>query len=259
VKVAVIQFEVVAGDIELNRHKAAQLIYDAALAGAQLILLPEYWPMGYAPYTLDKTAETMREGSVAMLRKLARELKVFIVGGALAEKKDGKYFITSPAINEAGEIIAKYRKAHLCPDEANYFSHGDEWTLAAYTGLPVGMMICYDIYFPEFARNLCLRGAALLTIPVLWEESSIERLHILAAARAVENHCFVMVANACKSGMAGRSLIISPSGRVLAQAGANETVLTAELDMSELFHAREHDNTLNFRRNILDEIDNSQL
>lgn len=261
-KVAAIQFEVNLGAVESNREKAEALIRKAGAMGASLVLLPELWPTGYALERLDSLAETMRDGSVSLLRRLARELSIFIVGGSLAEKKDGKYFNTSVAINPAGDIVAKYRKSHLYPHglcEDRYFSPGDEWTLAECGGLSLGMTICYDAYFPEFARNLCLRGAQLLTLPAAWDASALDRFHILAQARAVENHCFVIAANHCGGNMAGHSLIVSPLGKILAEAEGEATALMAELDMAEFKYLRENRNTINDRRNILDEIDNSQL
>lgn len=261
-KVAAIQLEVVAGAAERNRKRAAELIREAAVMGAELVVLPELWNCGWQLTHLERVAETMRDGSVSLLRQLARELSLAIAGGSIAEKKDGKYYNTSVFINEGGEIIAKYRKSHLYPHglgEAQYFSHGDEWALSECGGLSVGMMICYDAYFPEFARNLTLRGAQLLTLPAAWPVAAVDRFQILAKARAVENHCFVIAANHCGGDMAGRSMILSPYGRVLAEAGGAETVLAAELNIAELNYLREHRNTINDRRNILDEIDNSQL
>lgn len=258
-KVAAIQFEAEAGAIERNRQKAAEMIREAAKAGAELIVLPEFWPAGFEQRYASVQAETMRGASINILRKLAKERKIFIVGGSLAEKRDGRLYNTAAAINDMGEITAKYRKVHLYPHEKEVFSPGDEWKLSEYAGLTIGMMICYDIYFPEFARNLCLRGAQLLVIPSACEDDAIERLHILAVARAVENHCFVIVANGCKGNLAGCSIIASPRGQILAKAGHNETALMADLDMDDLHCLRKQLNTVNDRRNILDEIDNSQL
>lgn len=268
-KAAIIQMAVREGDTEYNRQQAASMLREAAACGAKLAVLPELWASGYQLENLPELAETMRGDSVNLLRQLAREHNMFIIGGSLAEKRDGKFFNTSVAINGEGEIAAKYRKAHLYPHglrEADYFTPGDEWALADCAGLNLGLTICYDIYFPEFARNLCLRGAQILSAPV-WVKESIEEFSIMARSRAVENHCFFLMANvAQKSGLppdeqqaVGCSLIISPHGDIVAAAGGEETVLLADLEMSLLHHLRTHRNSMNDRRNILDEIDNSQI
>jgi predicted amidohydrolase len=258
-KAAAIQFASTPNAPELNRHKAADLINEAADNGARLLVLPEFWPAGFEPQQVLSHAETMRDATVTLLRQLAKQRRVFIIGGSRAEKRDGRLYNTVVAIDEGGEIAAKYRKVHLPPqDEENIFSPGDEWTLTECAGLRLGFLNCYDIYFPEFARNLALRGAQLLALPVLFAERVAEA-RLLARARALENGCFVIMANQAQDMAAGQSLIISPDGCILAEAGAGETVLMGELDINSLTDLRRERNTMNQRRNILDEIDNSQL
>jgi len=258
-KVASIQFAGMLKEPELNRQKAACMINEAADRGARLLVLPELWPAGFEPQQVFAQAETMRDVTVTLLRRLARERRIFIVGGSLAEKKDGRLYNTVVAISETGEIAAKYRKAHLYPQEEHkIFCAGDEWTLTEYNGLRLGLLNCYDIYFPEFARNLTLRGAQMLAIPLLVKEK-ITEVCLLARARALENNCFVIMANQAQPVAAGQSLIISPDGHIVAEAGPKEEVLMAELDTHSLAYLRQEFNNLNYRRNILDEIDNSQL
>ncbi|MCL1905624.1 MAG: carbon-nitrogen hydrolase family protein [Clostridiales bacterium] len=258
-KVAAIQFAGIPATPEANRQKAAALINEAADKGARLLVLPEYWPAGFNPLQVPDFAETMRDATVSLLRRLAKERQVFIVSGSLAEKRDGRLYNTTAAISETGEIAAKYRKTHLCPlKEEEIFFPGDEWTITEYSGLRVGIISCYDVYFPEFTRNLALRGAQLLAMPAMVEKTA-EEVRLLARARALENSCFVIMANQALNAAAGLSLIISPDGRVLAEAGSKDEVLLAELDMHSLASVRGERNILNNRRNILDEIDNSQL
>lgn len=260
VKVAAIQFAA-TGEPEANRRQAAQLVGEAAKAGACLVVLPEFWPGGWLYQQAAAGAETMRDASISLLRHVARERQLFIVGGSLAEKRDGLLYNTVPCINEAGEITVKYRQAHpqpQAPEEGTNFSHGDDWALTQAAGWIWGLLNGYDIYFPEFARNLALRGAQALAIPLLAREN-IGEAHLLAQARAVENRCFVILANQAGPAGAGQSLIVAPDGRILARAGSEDTVLVAELSMDALQQTRAHYHSLNHRRNILDEIDNSQL
>ena len=258
VKVASIQFAATKNAPEASRQKAARMINEAADKGARLLVLPELWPTGFTPENFPAQAETMREASITMLRKLARTRQIFIVGGSVAEKRDGRLYNTVAVIEETGEIAVKYRKAHLCRQEENIFSPGDEWALAEYAGLRLGIANNYDIYFPEFVRNLALRSAQLFAVPLLIKEN-MAKAQLLAQARALENNCFVILANQAKPQAAGQSCIIAPDGCILAAAESGEEVLLSELDIGTLALAHRDHNDLNRRRNILDEIDNSQL
>ena len=258
-KIAAIQFASTPNEPELNRQKAISLINEAADQGACLLVMPEFWLAGFEPQQILDQGETLRGDTVSLLRRLARKRQVFLVGGSLAEKRDGRLYNTVVTINETGEIAAKYRKAHLNPQEEQIiFSPGDEWIITECNDLRLGIISGYDIYYPEFTRNLALRGAQVLIIPLLIKEN-IEEVRLLARARALENGCFVVMANQARDTASGGSLIISPDGRILAEAGTQDMVLISELEMNSLEHALRARNYINYRRNILDEIDNSQL
>ncbi|MCL1975009.1 MAG: carbon-nitrogen hydrolase family protein [Firmicutes bacterium] len=258
-KAAAIQFASKPHDPEFNRQRVAGLINEAAEKGARLLVLPKLWPTGFVADHLPDQAETIREASITLLRRLAKERQIFIVGGSLAEKRDNRIYDSVISLNENGEIAAKYRTTHFASqEEENIFKPGDEWTLTEYAGINIGVLNCYDLYFPEFSRNLALRGAQIFTVPLLINKS-IAKARLLARARALENGCFVIMANQARDMAAGQSLIISPEGTVLAKAGPNDEVLIAEMDLYDLAYTRQQRFNLNLRRNILDEIDNSQL
>jgi len=105
-----------------------------------------------------------------------------------------------------------------------------------------GVLICYELRFPELARGLVARGAGVIFVLARWPASRIEHLHLLARARAVENQVFVVVVNAVGTlkgeELGGRSMVVSPRGEILARAGAEETVLTADFVPEELHAAR---------------------
>ncbi len=270
-KAAVIQYNIHSGDAKANRGKAAALLAEAGKMGAEIVLLPELWNCGYDLDRLEELAETSRGLSAKMLQKAAKEQHMFIIGGSIAEKKDGKYYNTSLAINQKGEIVQKYRKAHLFSlglHEDEYFMAGDEWVQAETPWCKVGMMICYDLRFPEFARNLALRGAKLLTMPSQWPRSRDEARYILCRARAIENRCFVMAANPVGidegNGFkyAGGSMIIDPYGKILVEGPDEEGVFMADIDFSPWLSLDDQSPTIDVfadRRAILDEIDDSQI
>lgn len=270
-KAAVIQYNIHAGNSKANRDKAATLLAEAGKMGAEIVLLPELWNCGYDLDHLKDLAETSRGASTKMLQKAAKEHHMFIIGGSMAEKKDGKYYNTSLAINQDGDIVQKYRKAHLFSlglHEDRYFTAGNKWVQTETPWCNVGLMICYDLRFPEFARNLALRGAKLLTIPSQWPKSRDEGRHILCRARAIENRCFVMSANPVGidggNGIkyAGGSMIIDPYGKILVEGPDEEGVYLSDIDLSPWLGLDGQSPDIDVfadRRAILDEIDDSQI
>ncbi|MGI6360793.1 MAG: carbon-nitrogen family hydrolase [Bacillota bacterium] len=263
-KAGVIQFDIQGGDVAGNRQKAAKLVIDAAKQGADLVLLPELWNCGYALKYLDELAETSDGESIKMLQDLAREHEIFIIGGSIGEKKEDKFYNTSVAINQKGEIVQKYRKVHLFSlglEEHKYFTPGDQWKWVQTPWIKTGMIICYDLRFPEFMRNLVLRGAKLITVPAQWPTARLSDWRVLCQARAIENQCFLLSAN--RTGVdgeieySGGSMIIDSWGKVLVDAQDECGAFVSELDLSLL--ERNKTDVLNNRRPILDEIDDSQI
>lgn len=265
-KAAVIQFQIKAGDVLYNQNTVEKYIRKAAAVGAELILLPELWNTGYALESLALLAESLNGKSVRLLQKLAAELKVYIMGGSVAEKKEGRFYNTAMAINHNGQLIEKYRKVHLFSlgmHEEQYLTAGDEWVIADTPWGKAGMAICYDLRFPEHIRNLALRGAELLAIPAEWPKARVENWRILCQARAIENQCFVLAANATgisgDTQFPGHSMIVSPFGDILAEGGEEEGVFIAELDFGLIEQARNTISVYNDRRRIIDEIDDNQI
>jgi len=265
VRVASVQFDVVLGDAEANQQKAAALVEEAAVKGAQIVLLPELWNCGYFLDELPRLAEGKNGKSIALIRKLAAKYKIYIFAGSIAEKKDGKYYNTSYAINDRGDIIAKYRKAHLFSlglREKEYFTPGDDWVIVDIPFMRVGMLICYDLRFPEYCRNLALRGADLFVVPAQWPKSRLIDWRLFCKVRAIENQCFLISANRTGEddfAYPGSSMIISPRGDMIAEAGEEEGLIIGDLDLALLQSTREKIPMLLDRRRILDEVDDSQV
>ena len=267
-KAAAIQFEIIPGQVAQNQQKVAELVAKAADLGAELVVLPELWPTGYCLEQLPELAESMRGSSILLLRKLAKEHQICLVGGSIAEKKDNKFYNTSLIVNKNGDISVKYRKVHLYPHgllEHLYFSPGESWSVSEYQGWQIGQMICYDLFFPEFARNLALRGAQILTLPAQITNKAYPAFKMLAQARALENQCYLILANASNAdsadddALAGQSLIISPQGEILAAADKGKAIIVAELKIELLQWLKANRNPLEDRRPFLDEIDDSQI
>ena len=234
-------------DVAANLAVANRLVRRAAADGATLILLPEKWSVLGHGAALRAGAQALDGPAIAWARETARELSIDLIAGSVAERVPGeeKLCNTSVHVGPDGEIRATYRKIHLFDvevgstvyRESEHEAPGDASVLsAAADGTGLGLSICYDVRFPELYRALTLAGARILLVPAAFTLATTrDHWEVLLRARAIENQCFVIAANqigehepGLRSG--GRSMIIDPWGIVLAQAGDQETVITADLD-----------------------------
>ncbi len=268
IKIAAIQFDVLEGQIDANMQRAEALMNDAAKAGAEFLILPEMWPTAWDYPRMSEYAQAINGEIVTFLRKFAKDNSVFLVGGSFAENKQGKIYNTCPIIDQTGNLIAKYRKVHLFSyylQEHLYFAAGEDWVLSKYhkggEQLELGHLICYDLRFPEFARNLALRGARLFSVPSGWPAARISEFETLCRARAIENRSFLACTNHTdthKGVYCGNSMIITPFGEIAAKLGNEEGYAEAEIDLAILDEPATF-NSIADRRQFLDEIDDNQL
>jgi predicted amidohydrolase len=209
--------------------------------GADLVVLPELWIQGGFAYgTFEATAEPVDGPTAARLGAAARRLGAWLHGGSVVERSaDGRLYNTSLLFGPDGSLAASYRKIHLFG-----FSGGETKVLASGTdvvttdlgGTVAALATCYDLRFPELFRAFVDRGAELFLLPAAWPAPRIAHWSLLARARAVEEQAYVLAVNGCgtQSGvtLGGRSVVVDPWGKVLAEAGAGEEVLCAELDLA---------------------------
>jgi predicted amidohydrolase len=176
---------------------------------------------------------------VETLQEWAQEHDVVLVG-SLPEVEGSSIFNTSFVLDSDGSIAGKYRKVHLFTlhGEDRHFGRGDSTLVCSTKAGKLGVMICYDLRFPELARRLALDGAEILCVSAQWPDSRVEHWSLLLRARAVENQLFVVGCNGCgkegKLQYAGHSAVISPLGRVLAEGRGGEEVLAASVDLQEI-------------------------
>lgn len=242
-KVGVVQFEVQSGDVEANWQRARRGLLLLAAEGTRLAVLPEMWSTGFAYSQLRGLA---RE-SPALLKRLgevAAQCEMAIIGST-PELAEGSLYNTASVLGPDGRILGSYRKAHLFSPhyEDRHFTSG-KTSLVCETGAGrVGVMVCYDLRFPEMARCLALRGATILAVSAQWPSRRISHWQTLLRARAIENQLFVAGCNGCgRSGTlvcGGASAIVSPWGEVLAEAGDGEKQVSAVLDFTELERYRQ--------------------
>jgi predicted amidohydrolase len=236
-RVAAIQMEVCSGEPRKNMVRAEAMLNEAARGGAQAALLPELWTTGYALDSFAQIAEECAGMTLDFLRNEAKQLKMAIVGGSFPTKGDDGVYSTCYVIGPDGEVLSQYSKEHLFPllNEPQYLRPGRPGDVA---DTPLGKwstLICFDIRFPESARQLAYRGSRVLWVPAEWPQPRLEHWRTLLRARAIENQLFVVAANRTGQGdntiWGGHSTIIDPWGNILAEAGDEEVVLVADLEM----------------------------
>ncbi len=254
-KIAALQM-VSGSTLSDNLARAADLMAQAALAGAELVVLPEYFCL-LGRRDTDKLQIQEQPGSGPIqdfLARSAQDLGLWVVGGTLplsiVDAPDPTHvFNTSLVYNPQGQCVARYDKIHLFSfdngteryDESRALRAG---TTPAHFDLPsrdghtwrVGLSVCYDLRFPELYRHYANVGAQLLLVPSAFTHTTGQaHWEVLLRARAVENLAFV--AAAAQGGLHdngrrtwGHSLVVDPWGQVLACQPEGEAVVLAELD-----------------------------
>ncbi len=243
-------------DKAANVKQAVGLAARAAQGGARLVVLPETWTYKGRHRHLEAEAETFDGPSTARLATLAREHAVYVLAGSLYERTatPGRYANTSVLLDPRGEPVAVYRKIHLFDAavpgavayrESDDIEPGSELATAEVDGVTVGLTVCYDLRFPELYTALAARGARLLLVPSAFTaHTGAAHWHVLLRARAVENLCFVAApdqtgAHPPDRRCYGHSLIVDPWGTVLADAGEDVGVVSAELDFAKVDRVRD--------------------
>lgn len=235
-----LQFEPEFGNPKSNTEKIVSMLEPVEF---DLFVLPELANSGYLFTSVDElenSSEVISDSSfVNTLKEVAAEKNGFIVTG-LCEKSDDKYYNTSLLITPSGKTHA-YRKIHLFDTEKKWFTPGNDSPAVyeiegSFGKVSIGMMICFDWFFPETARTLALLGAQIICHPSNLVLSYCQRAMF---ARAVENRVYTVTANRTgtedrggnKLEFTGQSVMVSPKGQYLIEAGKyDEVAMSVEID-----------------------------
>ena len=240
--------------VDENLATAGRLIAEAVAQGAQLVALPEYFPiMGLRERDKVAVREVDGQGPIQeFLRETARRHGIWLVGGSLplAAATPDKVLNSSLVFNPQGECAARYDKIHLFGFEKNGERYDESASIEPGTQpvcfdtpfARVGLSICYDMRFPELYRRLGVND--LLVIPAAFTETT-GRAHweILLRARAIENQCYVLAV--AQGGLHenrrethGNSMLIDPWGVVLARRDKGEGVVVGDIDHARIAEVR---------------------
>ena len=255
-----------SADSTANLQKAIRGIRDAAAKGAEIVCLPELFRSLYfcreENVELFNLAETIPGPSTEALSSVAKELQVSIVASLFEKRAQGLYHNTAAILDADGSLVGLYRKMHIPDDplyfEKFYFTPGDlgfQNFETRYTR--IGVLVCWDQWYPESARITSLQGANVLFYPTAigWHpsekarygEAQLDAWRTIQRAHAIANGVFVAAVNRTgfegspDSGLEfwGNSFVADPFGRVLAQASASEEqVLVVECNPKEMDEVR---------------------
>lgn len=261
-KVSCVQLDMKFCEVEYNYSEAVRLIRETVKKeNSDTVVLPETWSTGYYPKEgLADFCEKNGERVKSTFSLLARELNVNIVAGSVANLKNGGIYNTAHVFDRNGELVAEYDKTHLFTpmDEHKYFDFGNRLVTFELDGQRCGIVICYDIRFCELIRSLALRGMDMLFMVSQWPLARTNHIVTLTKARAIENQMFVVCCNSCgktpDAVFGGHSQIIDPWGEVLAAAGEEQEVITADCDFGIINDIRNSINVFNDRKTKLYEL-----
>ena len=244
-KVSCLQMNMVFCQPEENFRLAEELIAKAMEEAPDVLVLPETWNTGFYPKE-NLAALCDRDGArvKAEIGALAAKYRVNIVAGSVSNLRDGKVYNTAMVFDREGNCVASYDKTHLFTPmgEDNFYTPGDHLCRFTLDGVRCGLIICYDVRFPELTRSLTVPGLDMLFVVSQWPKVRTFHLRSLTTARAIENQMFVVCCNSCgvagETVYGGNSAIIDPWGETLALAGESQQILSARCDLSILQNIR---------------------
>lgn len=242
-RVSVIQFEITLKAPEENRRKVKKIIESQDTENTDLIILPETWTTGFADeifHNAEDYAESEGGKTLALIKELAEEYNVWFAAGTILENDGNEIYNTSFLINRKGKIAGKYRKNHLfsVEDEDTGIKPGNRNPVFQTELGPVALMTCYDIRFSELALNYAVKGAKTIIVVANFPKPRLNHWRVLLQARAIENQMYIIACNRSGKGYFGHSMIIDPWGDVLEEAGEEETILNATVDLNKVSQVR---------------------
>jgi len=256
-RVAAAQFAATT-DVAANLARIEDLFGQAAESGVELLVLPEGSMHDFGPIDLPlgPVAQSVDGPFVAAIAKLASSTGTTVVAGMFETSEDPtRPYNTLVAVDPAGELVACYRKAHLYDSfgyrESDRLLAGPAEPIGLEVGgFSVGLMTCYDVRFPEFARSLVDAGSDLMVVPAAWVKGPLKEDHweTLLRARAIENTAYVIGAGQTGRMYVGSSMVVDPAGVALAKLGDEEGLAVCDVSLERLAEIRVRNPSLVNRR-----------
>ena len=258
-KVLIVQNSAIIGNKQATFNNIEQLLEGYNNHYFDVIVLPEVFASGWYCKNFPDAAETLHNSeTINFLKNIAIEFKSVVIGGTFIQKtQNGLLKNTCPVISRNGNLVTTYDKMHLFShkgsEENKFVSCGNELKILDFESTKIGLSVCYDIRFPEIYRTYSKAGVEIFVNTAAWSVSKPEHWNIMHKARAIENQCFMLVADqtgkiAGNDYNLGHSMVISPWGDALAEMQSDEGCITYEIDTAEVKRLRENFPLLKDRR-----------
>lgn len=255
----------VDSDKEVNLAYAEGAVRQAAAGGADLVVLPEMFNCPYCNAAFTANAEPADGPSVARLSGAAAKNGVYLVGGSIPLREDGRIYNASFVFDRAGRIIAVHRKVHLFDiaidggqvfRESDTFTAGNSVTLFDTEFGTMGLCICFDFRFPELARLMALEGARCIFVPAAFNMTTgPAHWELMFRQRAVDSQLFTVGVAPARSYEGyvsyANSMVVSPWGEVLYRADEKPALAVVDIDLAQIESVRRQLPLLSARRTDL--------
>ncbi|MBE2280589.1 MAG: carbon-nitrogen family hydrolase [Ignavibacteriaceae bacterium] len=249
-KISMFQFDPVWEDKQQNMERITGIL-ESAKIDSELLIFPEMTLTGFSmnPKPL---AESIEGDSAQFFKNLAIKYGTNVVAGII-ESHENNFYNTLLVYSPIGELTGSYRKIHpfSLSGEHLHYTGGNNPVIIELNKISVGLSICYDLRFPELFRQYAKERVELIINIANWPVPRINHYEALLKARAIENLCFVAGVNRCGNDPAGsyngRSSIYAPLGALVNEIIENESIITSNIDFSEVYSVR---NKLSFLDDI---------
>ncbi len=254
---------IVSSDKDQNIGNAEKLIREAAKEGSQVVVLPEMFNCPYQNKYFPLFAETFPGKTTNFLSNLAKELKIYIIGGSIPEKDGDAIYNTSYIFGKDGNLLGRHRKIHLFDidveggirfKESDTLTSGESITVVDTEYCKIGVAICYDMRFPELMRLMTLQGAKVIVVPAAFNMTTgPAHWEVTMRARALDNQIYFITASPARNLDAsyhayGHSSIVNPWGTVISEANEKECIIYGEIDLDSIEKIRRELPLLQHRR-----------
>lgn len=237
-EIAIVQSQFSIAQCNLTHMKNLILSTKKEHPNVELILFPELCTTGYfLDERLETVADTAYGEHYEILSKVASEQNIYLCYGYVERGIDKKLYNSILFINPDGICIGNYRKIHLTPLERTFFTPGSDIVVVTTDFGNFGLMICWDLAFPEMARAMALQDAEVILAPSAWESPYQDEFILFGKARAIDNTVFLAACNHIGQSthleFFGQSTLYGPNGRTVINAASSEKIITYRLDLSD--------------------------
>ena len=263
VKIGIIQMKT-SENKEMNINKAKEGIEEVVKKGAEIVILPEIFNAPYDTKKFREYSEEKNGKTWTFLSTMAKNNKIYLIGGSIPERENDKIYNTSFIFNSDGNQIARHRKMHLFDidikggqsfKESESLTPGNSICVFNTSFCSIGVCICFDMRFPELSRLMALKGAQIIIVPAAFNMTTgPPHWESMFKQRAIDNQCFTIGVAPARDEKASyisyaNSIIVNPWGKIIYRANEKECYDVIDIDLSEINSIRQQLPLLSARRN----------